>query len=166
MRITLAMLLVAGLAGCAAPETSAPSLAPRAAEAIDPRLPVGGEAVIGPAEAVLQARLTELIQTARAGDAAFSAAVAEAERLAAAAGEAQSESWVVAQQALSIAVAARAPTTRAQGDIDAIAADRIEANRWIAVGDRAAIEAAAAEVAALSSRQSDRIAALQSRLGG
>ena len=35
------------------------------------------------------------------------------ERLAQAAGTSQSESWVVAQQALSVAQSARAPTTRA-----------------------------------------------------
>nr|MBA3511606.1 hypothetical protein [Sphingomonas sp.] len=78
----------------------------------------------------------------------------------------QSESWVVAQQALSAAVAARGPTTRALGDIDALAASALARQGGIAPADLAAIEAAAAQVGALDRRHSQTIDALQARLGG
>ena len=152
------------LASCAAPLANTPSLAPRAAEALDPRLPVGGEVVIGPADPALEARLAELVRLARLGDNAFVVAAAEAERLAAGAGGPQSEAWVVAQQALSVAVAARGQTTRAMGDIDEIAATRIADQRGIAPGNLAAIRSAAAEVSAIDRRQSERIDRLQARL--
>ncbi|MGI8611319.1 MAG: hypothetical protein ACR2KH_03450, partial [Sphingomicrobium sp.] len=73
---------------------------------------------------------------------------------------------VVAQQAVSAAVAARGPTTRALGDIDALAAAALAGQGGIAPTDLAAIEAAAAEVAAIDRRHSQMIDALQARLGG
>ena len=154
------------LAACSAPPLATPSLAPRTAESIDPRLPVGGPVPAGPAEAGLTARLAELVGQARSGDAAFAAAAGEAEQLAASAGERESESWTVAQQAVSVAVAARGPTSRALGDIDAIAASRLDQAGGILPGDLAAIDAAAAEVAAIDRRQTERLNALQARLGG
>ena len=162
---SLLLLTALPLAACAAPQT-APSLAPRAAEGIDPRLPVGGDVVAGPADAALAARLAELVRLARAGDGTFAAAAAEAEQLAAGAGGPQSESWVVAQQALSVAVAARGPTTRAMGDIDEIAATRIAEQRGIAPGNLVALRAAAAVVAEIDRRQAGRIERIQARLGG
>src|SRR5688500_412328 len=117
-----ALLAILAIAGCSTPPGPVPSLAPRAAEAIDPRVPVGEGEPLRSVDAALAARLAELVGLARQGDSAFTAAAGEAQRLAAAAGAPQSESWVVAQQAVSAAVAARAPTTRALGDIDALAA--------------------------------------------
>ncbi len=165
MRRLPLLLMSLSLAACAGPQVNAPSLTPRAAEAIDPRLPVGGEVPIGPAEPSVAARLAELVRAARQGDGAFASAAAEAERLAAVAGGPQSESWVVAQQALSVAVAARAPTTRAMGDIDELAADRIEAQGGLGANNVAAIRSAAAEVAAIDRRQAERIERIQARLG-
>ena len=159
-----ALLAILAVGGCSTPQGGVPSLAPRAAEAIDPRVPVGGEAVQRPVDAALAARLAELVALARQGDSAFAAAAGEAERLAGAAGAAQSESWVVAQQAVSAAVAARGPTARALGDIDALAAATLARQGGIAPADLAAIEAAAAEVGAIDSRQSQSIDALQARL--
>ena len=160
------LAITAALAGCGTPQTSAPSLAPRAAEAIDPRLPVESGGVQRPLDPALAARLAGLVAQAREGDAAFAAAASEAQRLAAAAGAPQSESWVVAQQAVSAAVAARAPTTRALGDIDAIAAAALARHGGIAPADLAAIEAAAAEVGAIDRRHARTIDSLQARLGG
>ncbi|HUE80398.1 MAG TPA: hypothetical protein VMN38_12320 [Sphingomicrobium sp.] len=159
-----ALAAVLAAAGCTAPPGAAPSLAPRTAEAIDPRVPVVGNGVEQPTDA-LAARLAELVSAARGGESAFAAAAGEAQRLAAAAGAAQSESWVIAQQAVSVAVAARAPTTRALGDIDAIAATALVRQAGIAPGDLAAIEAAAAEVGAIDRRQAQAIDALEARLG-
>lgn len=159
-------LLALAATACAAPVGPAPSLSPRAAEAIDPRVPLPSEPAVGPAAPALAARLSQLTAEARRGDSAFRAAIAAAERLAAAAGATQSESWIAAQQALSAAQAARAPTTRALGDIDAIAANALATRGGIAGGDLAAIRAAAAEVAATERAQARRIDAIQARLGG
>ena len=156
---------IALLTGCAAASGPAPSLAPRSAEAIDPRAPVVVSGVQRPVDAALASRLAELIRVARSGDSAFEASVAEAQRLAAGAGAKQSESWVVAQQALSAAVAARAPTARALGDIDAIAATALARQGGLAPADLAAIEAAADEVSAIDRRQARLVDSLQARLG-
>jgi hypothetical protein len=115
-RISLVIASFGLLGACSTPpEGPTPSLAPRAAEAIDPRVPIPSEVQVGPADASLSAHLAALVDQAQAGDSAFQSAVGDAERLAEAAGKQQSESWVVAQQALSAAQAARAPTTRALG---------------------------------------------------
>lgn len=159
------LLALLALAACAAP-TGVPSLAPRTAEGIDPRVPVVNAVPMTPADPALVARLAELVASARSGDTAFRAVIGEAQRLAAAAGPSESESWIAAQQALSVAVAARAPTTRALGDIDAITAARLARDSGIASGDYAAIQAALAEVAAIEQRQAASIDALQRRLGG
>ena len=88
-----------------------------------------------------------------------------AEQLAAAAGAPQSESWVAAQQALSAAVAAREPTARALGDIDALGADRLQTAGGLSPADLAAVQSAGAEVGAIDQRQAEAIDALQRRLG-
>jgi hypothetical protein len=160
-----AFLAALMLAGCSNPAGSGPSLAPRSAESIDPRVPVVSNAVPQPVNADLAGRLADLIAAARRGEGAFNQAIGEARRLAAGAGRAQSEGWIVAQQALSAAVAARAPTTRAIGDIDAIAAAALARQGGLAPADLAAIEAAAAEVGAIDRRQAEAIDALQARLG-
>ncbi len=154
------------LAGCAAPSGPSPSLAPRAAEAIDPRIPVVAATTAQPVNPALAVRLAELVSQARSGEGAFEVAAGEAQRFAAAAAEPQSENWVVAQEAVSAAVAARAPTTKALGDIDGIAAAALETKGGIAPADLAAIEAAAAEVGAIDRRQMRVIDELQHRLGG
>lgn len=162
----VALVAIVAIAGCSTPPGAVPPLTPRAAETIDPRVPVGDGAVQMPVDAALGARLAELVALARQGDSAFTAAAGEAERLAASAGIPQSESWVVAQQAVSAAVAARGPTARALGDIDALAAAALVGRGGIGPADLAAIEGAAAEVGAIDRRQAGAINALQRRLGG
>jgi hypothetical protein len=142
-----------------------PSLAPRAAEAIDPRVEVVRPVNDRPAAAALTARLAGLIAQARSGDADFAPAAIAAERLAASAEPRQSESWIAAQEALSAAIAARHPTALAQAEIDSMAAQAIRSQGGIAPNDLAAIEGAADEVKAISARQSARIRAIQQRLG-
>ena len=153
------------LSACASTGGPYPSLQPRAAEAIDPRVPVERPINDRPTTPALAARLAALVSQARAGDAAFGPAAAAAEQLAASAGVPQSEGWTIAQEALSGAISAREPTVRALGDIDAIAANALQVQRGIAPNDLAAIQGAAADVAAIDQRQSDRIKALQVRLG-
>ena len=160
--IILPLLLLAGCASGSAP----PSLLPRAAESIDPRLavvrPMNDRAV----DPALAAQLAALIRQAQAGDAAFQPAAAAAERLAASAGAPQSEGWTVAQEALSAAIAAREPTARALGDIDALGATKLQAQAGFAPNDLAAIQSAGAEVGAIDRRQAETIAAIHRRLGG
>jgi hypothetical protein len=153
------------LSACATPPAGQSSLAPRAAEAVDPRVPIPSEVVSGPADPALAARIGELMREVRAGDAAFQAAAANAEALAAAAGPAQSESWIVAQQALSALVAVRAPVTKAIADLDALAAARIAASGGILPGDLAALQAATSEASEISRREAALIDRLQAQLG-
>ena len=164
-RRSLLVLGLSALNACAAP-VGAPPLAPRTAEAIDPRVPVVNVVTDRDAQPAVAARLAQLVRSARAGDAAFETALAEARRLAAAAGARESENWSAAQQALSAAVAARSPTTRALGDIDAMAASELARDGGMRTGNYTAIRAALGEVAAIDARQSQGIDALQRRLGG
>ena len=165
--VRCAALLCLFLSACAtAPRSGEPSLAPRAAEAIDPRVPIPSEVVVGPADPALTARIAELMAEVRSGDAAFQSAAQNVEALAAAAWPAQSESWIAAQEALSGLVAARAPVTRALADLDALAAGRIAASGGILPGDLAAIQAATSEAGAIGQRQAELIDRLQGRLAG
>jgi hypothetical protein len=152
-------------AACSAPGVY-PSLAARGTEAIDPRLPIDPAPSPGPLDPSLAERLRVTVSAASGGVAQFNRLAAMAERAAGAAGPRQSESWIVAQQALSALVAQHGVTSRAAGDIDALAGERIEAARWIAPANRAAIEDAAATVAAIDDAQSAIIARLGDRLGG
>ena len=156
----LSLLLLAGCVSGSAP----PSLLPRAAETIDPRLPVVRPMNDRPADSALVTKLAALRAQAALGDAAFQPAIAEADRLAAAAGAPQSEGWILAQQALSAAIAAREPTARALGDIDALGATKLQVQAGLAPNDLAAIQSAGAEVGAIDRRQVEAVAAIRSRL--
>ena len=154
------------LGGCSTPSGQYPSLAPRPAEAIDPRVPVDRPIRSGPVDPQLAAHLAALIDQAQAGDAAFREAATTAERLAASAGAPQSEGWVSAQQALSAAQAARAPTTRAMGDIDGLGSTALATHGGISASNKAAIEAAAATVSQIERAQAERLEAIEARLRG
>jgi len=144
--------------------TSEPSLAPRAAESIDPRLPIPDTVPTGPVNAELAARLNALVETARAAAPQFNVQESEATRLADSAGPMASESWIAAQQALSRLVKQHGVATRAAGDIDALAANRLEGQHWIRPSDREAIAAAAAEVGSINNAQAEAIRRLNSQL--
>ena len=159
-------LLLLAVAGCAGPELQSPSLAPRPAEAIDPRVPVPEAPVPTQAAPALVRQLEALVAQAVAAEETFRSAAATAERLAASAGPPQSESWIVAQQALSAAVAVREPVTRALGEIDALGATRIQQQGGMSAPDLAAIDSAAARVAEIDARQAATIERIQARLGG
>ena len=164
MRWTTLLPLMA-IAGCSAPGGPYPSLQPRPAEAIDPRLPIVRPVNDRPVTASLATQLAALVDQARSGNAAFDSAASEAERLAAGAGAPQSEGWIAAQEALTAAIAARKPTATALGDIDALAAATLQAQAGLAPSDLAAIKSAQAEVGALDARQAGRIDAVQKALG-
>jgi hypothetical protein len=164
--VSILLPLVVGLAGCSGPEVNAPSLAPRPAEAIDPRVPVAEAPVPTAPSPELAQKLDSLVAQALAGDEAFRPAAADAERLAAAAGPPQSESWVAAQNALSVAVAARQPVTHALGEIVALGADRIQKLGGMTAADLAAVDSASARVGEIDDREAGVIDRIQARLGG
>lgn len=159
------LCLPLALAACSAPGGPFPSLQPRAAEAIDPRVPVDRPMNARPVDAGLAARLSQLVAQARAGDAAFAPAIAQAERLAASAGPAHGEGWIAAQEALTAAIAARGPTARALADIDALGGERLQTQGGMAPADLAAVQSAAETVARIDSAQSGRVDAVRRRLG-
>ncbi|MEO7410683.1 MAG: hypothetical protein ABIU10_05110, partial [Sphingomicrobium sp.] len=115
-------LLAIALTACAASTVNEPSLARRPAEAIDPRIPIPPNPVPGPADPALASRLGALVAEGKAGAATFEAELGRTQSLAEAAGPAQSESWIIAQEALSGLEGARSKTTRAVADIDELAA--------------------------------------------
>ena len=161
----LAVLSALAVGGCAAPGGPPPSLQPRAAEGIDPRLPVVPAKAPPPLSQALAGQLAGLVQQARGGDAKFGSVAAEAERLAGSAGAPRSESWISAQEALSAASAARFATTQALADIDALGATMLQAKGTIGPVDLAAIQAAANAVGWLDRAQAARLAAISRRLG-
>jgi hypothetical protein len=165
MRLFAALLTSGLLSACASLGGPYPSLQPRSAETIDPRVAVERPMNQRPVSAALASRLAELVAEARAGEPAFESAVSEAERLAAAAGAPQSENWVAAQAALSAAAAARGPAGMALGDIDALGAQALRTQGGIAPNDLAAIKSAGAEVGAIDQRQADRLKTIEARLG-
>jgi len=162
---TISFGLAVTLGACSTPQGQYPSLAPRAAEAIDPRVPIDHPIRSGPVDSQLAAHLAALIDQAQAGDAAFRDAAASAERLAGQAGAPHSEAWIAAQQALSVAQSARAPTTRAMGDIDGLGFSALAAHGGISAANKAAIEVAAAKVSEIDRAEAERLAAIAARLG-
>ena len=153
------------LGACASTGGPYPSLQPRAAEQLDPRLPLVRPMNDRPVTPALAARLGALDADAREASGTFEAAVSAAERLAASAGAPQSEGWTVAQEALSAAVAARRPVSEALAEIDTIGADALQSQRGLAPNDLAAIQDALAAVGELDRDQAARIKAIQQRLG-
>ena len=165
MRTLVPLLAVCLISACSTVGTGPePSLAPRAAEAIDPRVPIPDTVPSGSVDAALAGKLNELVGQARAGVPMFDARRANAEQLAAGAGPIASESWVAAQGALSLLIEQYGATTRAAADIDGLAANRLEAQHWIRPADQQAITAAAAEVAAINQAQADAIDRIKDRL--
>lgn len=163
--LLLPLAFVGALTACSHSTLNPPSLAPRAAEAIDPRLPVERALIERPVSGSLHERLARLVAQARAGQATYRAALGPAERAASAAGPSRSESWVSAQQALSALEAARAATPKALADIDAIAGEAVTNKGAIGASDLAAVRSAADEAGALDRTQRATIARLNSRIG-
>ncbi|HEX2762270.1 MAG TPA: hypothetical protein VHM92_00295 [Allosphingosinicella sp.] len=161
--LLVAVALGACVGGCAAPGPY-PSLAPRPGEKAyaegDPeRVPLGQ-----PDDPSLPGQIARLAAEARAGDAAFLAALPAASNATERAGAPGSDSWVEAQQAVSRVEAARVRTTSALAELDALAIERSNAGR-LSAADKARLEAAVAALLALSDAQDARLKALRSRLG-
>ena len=153
-----AALGAAALAAGCSPEGEFPSLAVRPIESQDPlEEPVRTPPVVA-AEPALRGRAAALLDQAQAGDRAFAAALGPARTAARGAGAPGSESWVVAQQAISRAEAARAATTTALGELDELIVARAAVPTD--AEDFAAIRRALAEVERLVRAQQQRLDAL------
>jgi hypothetical protein len=149
----LAALLVA--AGCAAPGPY-PSLAPRPAEKAyaddeDERQPTAQ-----PDDPALAAEIDGLVLAAKAGAGEFEAAWPAAQAAANAAGPGGSDGWMEAQQALSRLESARARTTAAIADLDALEVLRTSAGT-LSEADRARLRSATADLQALADAQGERL---------
>ena len=164
MRAAL-LVTIMGLGACASPGGPYPSLQPRCAVSIDPRVPVERPVNDRPVTPALAARLSELVAQAHGSEGAFDSAASAAEQTAASAGPPQSEGWIAAQAALSAAVEAHGPVAAALADVDAVSANALQTQGGIAPNDLAAIHRAAAEIGAIDQRQAARIKTLQERLG-
>jgi hypothetical protein len=151
------------LAGCAS-VSNAPSLAPRSAEAIDPRIPIPDRSSALLADPALAESLRRIAAPALNQAQAVDLAIGRAQTLAASAGAAGSESWIAAQQALSAAIAAQEPVTRAMGEFDAALADRIRSGSRLVPQDLAAARAIAEDLARIDRRHRAAIATVQRRL--
>lgn len=160
---SIAVLL---LAACqTVPTDGEPSLGRRAAEAIDPRLPVEATVDTRPADEALAARIRVLMAEARASANAFAAAEPGTRAAAAAAGAPQSESWIAAQLALSELERTRAGFTRALADLDALHANLARSDRASAA-DLAALESAANDLRGTGERQVETLDSIRAMIAG
>ena len=160
----LALAALLGISACAAPGPY-PSLAPRA---IERELAAADEAPPSPAlpdDPGLSERIRPLIEKAESGDAEFQAAIPAARAATGRAGSSGSDSWVEAQQAVSRAEAARALTTAALAEIDALALAEAR-SRALSPGDLERLREGVAQVQAIADRQQEAIRALEASLRG
>ncbi len=148
----LALIPALALAACSTTTANEPSLAPRAAEAIDPRLPVTAEPSNETVDPATASRIADLLASARTGAAAFDAAEPRVRALASRAGAAQSESWIAAQLGLSELGRHRAPGVAAASDLDELRAARIRAGQPLLASELELFEAAASELGQLNDR--------------
>lgn len=156
------LCLTAFLLAACVPEGDFPSLAQRPGERDrSTEEPVRPD-VEAPDDAELRREVAALRRLAAQGDAEFDAAYGPAAAAVAAAGAAESDSWVDAQQALSRLEAAREATTRALAELDRLAMDRVAAPTSAA--DFAEIDAAIATVERLAAGQQQRMDSLRARL--
>jgi len=109
-------------AGCAT-GGEFPSLAPRPVEQLAFEEPIKVDPAVA-ADPALRGRAAAILAQARASDGAFERAYARAVPLVRAAGESGSDSWLIAQEAISRAEAARAGTTRALTELDLLLAEQ------------------------------------------
>jgi hypothetical protein len=156
------------LSACAT-KVDYPSLARRDAERITGTVqPVPSEpappAPLPPPNAEISARLSQLVQQARAADGRFSEERGRAERLVGQASGMGSESWAVASVALAELESARSDAMIAMAGIDEIHAADAVAHYNTPSGDAPEIATARDQVAGMIEEQDRTLAALSRRL--
>lgn len=145
------------LTGCAQ-EVAGPGLARRPIEALPLTEPPSAPTPPVAADTALRGQIDGLVAQARQAQKSFSALLPRARQTAAGVGAEGSESWIAAQQALSALEAARAPATRALGELDALLAAKVNAGSDDGVAE---LQAAETEVGALVEDQARAIDALR-----
>jgi Meckel syndrome type 1 protein len=136
-----------------------PSLAPREVERnVSLEEPVRTPPVVA-TDPELRSLAAELLAQARKGEQDFNAAHGAAVRAAGRAGAAGSESWTVAQEAISRLEAARAETTRALAELDALVVAR--ANQPTNAEDFEALTGAFAQAQQIAQGQQGRLERLR-----
>jgi hypothetical protein len=162
--LLLAPLALAA-AGCASDAGDFPSLAQRPAErefAAEQMSPPKARPPL-PADAGVDARAGGFVAAAREAESGFSRAYQVAAAATARAGAPGSDSWVIAQEAVSRAVAAQAPMARIVGEFDDYAAARSHATP-LAPGDTERLQGAAAALQRIAEDQAARIRRLEATL--
>lgn len=150
MKRSLTALLALSVTACAT-GGEFPSLAPRPVERLSFEEPVKVDPPVA-ADPALRSRAAALLAEARAGDAAYERAYADALARVRAAGAIGSDTWVQAQEAISRVEAARTTTTGALSDLDLLISEQsseaVNAELWAEIARmRDAAEALAAEQA-------------------
>ena len=158
------LLLLLAAAACAPPGPY-PSLEPRPiekalADTEEPRAEVPL-----PDDSELPARMRALIDQARKGEADFRGELPAARDAVAKAGPDGSDSWIEAQQAISRLEAARAVTTEALSDLDAMTLAQAN-EKGASAADLERMAQAVAAVQALADSQQAEIGRLMGRIGG
>lgn len=164
------LVLSLALVGCAG-AIDAPSLAIRPAEravVVDPNAPPVVPLVVGPPPATpldsaATARLTAIVDRAKASTTAFETALRPARTATDKASSASisSDSWIAAQLEITRLERLRAPATEALAEIDSLKRELIAKDQNI---DQAAIDTLVAIVAAIDQQQQDSVAALLAKL--
>ena len=151
--------------GCASHEGDFPSLAQRPAErefAAEQMAPPKMRPPL-PADASTAARAGRFVAAAREAEGGFSRAYEVAAAAVAKAGPTGSDSWVIAQEAVSRAIAAQAPLTKIAGEFDDYAATRARQTP-LAPADIARLHEATAQVEEMVALQTARIRRLEQTL--
>jgi hypothetical protein len=159
MRV-LALLLILPLAGCAS-DGAGPSLAKRAIEMRSMDEPVQAVTPTPPADQQLAVRIAEVLARAREGQKAFSALLSPAREAAAAAGPEGSEAWIRAQQLVSAAERARAPSTASLAELDELIPTRLAQGTEAGLAE---LQAANAQVAEMVEQQQAELNRLRESL--
>ncbi len=158
---TLLLAAAASLSACAA-QGPFPSLAARPEEGLISLAEPVRPPVEAASDAALRGQVATLRERGRAGARAFDAAYPAAERAARNIGNAGSDSWIAAQQAISRLEAARGEASAALTDLDRLSVERADVPTN--TGDYAMIGEAMAEIERATAERQGRIDSLRSRL--
>jgi hypothetical protein len=167
-RFPVPLLLGAAAAaqgGCASDKGDFPSLAQRPAErdyAAEQMAPPKVRPAL-PDDPTVAQRASGFVGAAREAEGGFARAYETAAAAVARAGPVGSDSWILAQEAVSRAIAAQAPVTRIAGELDDYAAARARQTP-VSPGDLARLQEATADIHRVAEAQTARIRRLEASL--
>ncbi|MFD1612344.1 hypothetical protein ACFSCW_11070 [Sphingomonas tabacisoli] len=148
------------LAGCTG-QAIGPSLAKRPVEGQSFDEPARTAAAPVVADAGLLSRIADLVARAQAGQRAFADLLPRAREAASGAGAEGSEGWIAAQQLLSALESARAPSTQALGELDALLAERVNTGKEDGLNE---LQGADTQVSTLVDAQQSELASIRARI--